>query len=490
EQALELEGYDRKRADVYGLGAVLYDLLVGHAPFTGTPHDVRRGVLGTAPVRSPRARGVEVARDLELIVLRCLEKRPSLRYASAAEIVEELTAFVEGRPPRIAKLGWAERSLRQCVRHPLGAVLASLAIVLVLAAGLVGAWTTGELERTLRNQVTRANAQAARATAGQVLLLLRGFGDALRPCSKEAAIAQHLSNHLGRGDGELVRLLARCAPPATFDSLLALDLDGCPAARTPDPRPLNPDYYEHCFDFRDYYVGAKRLAARRSEWQRLSLGTRGTEPEDVYVARAHRSEGDFEFKFSLAMPIFDAPLGNPDAKCVGYLMATLATDSTIGSYPLSDPHDPGRLGSVVSLRDRERAEALLPLPREFRVLIHEGLPRGEAVRIGSPELARFADRIGAEKPDERQQFRLPKAGDLESSTNFLDPIPHYAGRWLAGFARVGQTDQVVLIQTRYDTITMIEKYLWRVLTCTALILVVGFGAAWLAIVALRKRGWL
>ncbi|HEX6765814.1 MAG TPA: hypothetical protein VF103_10065, partial [Polyangiaceae bacterium] len=353
------------------------------------------------------------------------------------------------------------------------------------AAVLVGLWTTGGLETTLRDQITRANAYAARATAGQVLLLLRGFGDALRPCSKHPAIVEHLAGHRS-SDGAIDGALETCAPKSTFDSILLLDLDGCPLARIPKPK---RGYFERCFAFRDYYQGAKRLATRRVEWQRLAREARGPEPEDLYVARAHRSEGDNQFKFSLGMPVFDAPLGSGDAKCVGYLMATLGTDSTIASYPLSDPNDPARVGSVVSLRDRERDEASLPLPREFRVLIHKNLRHGDAVPISIPELDRLADGIGAEKPDDRQQFHLRERSDLMSSTDHHDPIPGYGGRWLAGFARVGQTDQVVIVQTRYDTITVIEEYLWRVLGCAALLVVFGFAIVATALPTLHRRGW-
>jgi WD40 repeat protein/tRNA A-37 threonylcarbamoyl transferase component Bud32 len=150
-------------ADVYSLGAILYELLTGRPPFQGpTAVDVLTQVLGCEPAR-PRALGVRLAPDLEAVCLKCLEKDPARRYASAEALADDLRRWLRGEPT-LARPGTAwGRALRWVRRRPREAVL--IAVSSVAALALVGiAVSLGYSTRLegLRRQAEH-DAEAARA---------------------------------------------------------------------------------------------------------------------------------------------------------------------------------------------------------------------------------------------------------------------------------------------------------------------------------------
>jgi serine/threonine-protein kinase len=127
-------------ADIYALGAVLYECLTGRPPFrAATTLDTLAQVLNTDPV-PPRQLNPAVPRDLETVSLKCLHKDPRRRYADAAALAEDLSRYLDGRPVQARRVGRTERLLKWVRRRPAAAALALVVMLLVVGAGAAGWW--------------------------------------------------------------------------------------------------------------------------------------------------------------------------------------------------------------------------------------------------------------------------------------------------------------------------------------------------------------
>ena len=134
EQAAGNNAAVSKATDIYGLGAVFYELLTGHPPFAGgTTYQTIRLLLDTEP-RQPRLWNRKIPRDLSTICLKCLEKDPKRRYSSALALAEDLEHWLKHEPIQAKRSGFFTHGRKWVRRNPSIAILVTLLVA--LAAGL------------------------------------------------------------------------------------------------------------------------------------------------------------------------------------------------------------------------------------------------------------------------------------------------------------------------------------------------------------------
>lgn len=135
-----------ERADIYSMGIVLFELLTGTRPFDGTGEALRQQILfATAPSVIQKNRSVP--QDIATITEKCLQKDPSERYQTAADLAADLQAWLDGRPIQARPVGPIGRTLRWAMREPMVALLTTLLVFGLITAGALGAMSIQEIVR-------------------------------------------------------------------------------------------------------------------------------------------------------------------------------------------------------------------------------------------------------------------------------------------------------------------------------------------------------
>jgi serine/threonine protein kinase/Tfp pilus assembly protein PilF len=179
EQALARHGLVDHRADVYGLGATLYELLTLRPAVTATERaEVLRQVAFEEPV-APRKLDKAIPVELETVALKCLAKNPAERYATAGELAEDLRRWLADQPIRARRPSLVQRARRWARRHRAlaGGGAAALLVGLCAALAVLGLKNRELTAATAREHQTRTEAEAARDAAEERFALAQGAVD-------------------------------------------------------------------------------------------------------------------------------------------------------------------------------------------------------------------------------------------------------------------------------------------------------------------------
>ncbi len=166
--------------DVYSLGVLLYELLVGRPPYGGETHAEVICQVQQAEPPAPKKLGTSVPRDLEAICMKCLDRNPTSRYHAAGDLAADLRRYLAGEVTHARPLGWLRTAWKWARRRPATAVAIGMSGVAILGSGLGGVWHIYRVNAAL------ASAQAARAVAErheaelQQLVFYRDLQDAHR----------------------------------------------------------------------------------------------------------------------------------------------------------------------------------------------------------------------------------------------------------------------------------------------------------------------
>lgn len=445
------------RTDVYALGVVLYELLAGERPFRGRPEAVLRQIRDNPPP-DPRRFMPNIPEHLVQICMKCLDKNPDNRFATAGHLRNEITRYLEHQPPgpgiRVTRRELFQRLIR---RNPIAASLVgSFLVALTLSAGLglLGlSRALGSLDRGLTSRALATNQAAAGLAAARVSDVLVKEVDKIQAIANSPeliadfeAIAQdpELQKTLAALYAEDARIRSANstvpagpkrdeAPPAPgdFESRRAelIEAPAVSALQTRLGKLYQQDENAHKFVFSWASYAANGTQIARAPVLR-SIGKN-------YAWRSYFHGGPTDWQSTVAgraidPPILTAPYISPvfmSVETKNYVIAISAPVIGAASKRLGVIVKMLEFGKIVDLESKDADS--------FEFVIVDARPGSRGVILQHPWLSRIVEIDHGRLPHDPfdPRYRVPIETILKPNPNYADPIarldPAYGGRWIA-----------------------------------------------------------
>lgn len=431
-------------ADVYGLGAILYELWTGSAPIKADSFDEVRQQHERGGPKPARSLVPKIPRDLDIVCRTALSRDPKERHASATVFADSLERALAKFPPLWPKVSRWRRIWLWVCRHPLLAVGALLGAFVLLTADWLTLASVREQQAELEAATLHGNAALANAQARAVLSLFEKLGSE----AQRTAVEPEVREFLERGQlGTVSALRRRVENARGFDSAAAFSRDGRILARYPEASV----HMGRDFRFREYFqcVDALAKSAEHDEPRRR-------EPE-VCLSPAYRGEASGQIELSVAAPV------HAESGVVGFVLLNKHAKNTLEEIEIDDVYQSGQTTALFGVRGRDRASSARDqsLPKQLTLFAHPGLFRGEERALELELSRKLLEHFAVPSPP-GGQLRPLRLRPWEEA-DYVDPVT--GDRRLAGFAPVGATGFVVSVSTpRSKALGASERHieaLWR-----------------------------
>jgi serine/threonine protein kinase/WD40 repeat protein/Flp pilus assembly protein TadD len=187
------QGKADARSDIYAVGLTLYELLALRPPFEGTERASLIGQITTDTPPPLHELAPQVPRDLETIVHKAMAREPAARYASAAELADDLHRLLENRPIRARRVGAAERFGRWCRRNPVVAAL-TLTVFVLLACFAVGSTAAAFWLQRERDAARAAEDRARKEEEAKTEKLYQSYVDQAKAARYSRQVGQRVAS--------------------------------------------------------------------------------------------------------------------------------------------------------------------------------------------------------------------------------------------------------------------------------------------------------